>query len=150
MKTIVALVGAVVLSGFAAVAGAADRPALGVTLGNSSNGALVTGVYAGSPASRAGLMAGDQIVSINGQKVGSYQDVINMVSKADAGAKLNLAVNRLGWNGNVNVTLADSAAVFQAPIAGRSTAPVARPVTTTLFQPLYTPADIDDQHAFGD
>ena len=47
------------------------------------DGVLVTSVTEGSPASRAGLKAGDVITSIDGQKVGSREDLLRAMHDAD-------------------------------------------------------------------
>jgi len=49
----------------------------------AKGGVLVTSVTEGSPASRAGLRAGDVITSINGQSVGSRDELIRSLRDAD-------------------------------------------------------------------
>jgi predicted metalloprotease with PDZ domain len=93
------------------------RGALGVTLSNSeAGGALLTGVYMGSPASRMGLQVGDRIVAINGKDVTGYNDVISAVTASEPGSKISLRVDRAGWWNDMSVTLGDAGQVFQAQV----------------------------------
>ncbi len=57
--------------------------------------AVLDQVVASSAAEKAGLKAGDRIVSIDGQRVESWTDVTNRVSKADTGS-LQFEVQRSG------------------------------------------------------
>jgi S1-C subfamily serine protease len=53
---------------------------LGVTFDTQvPNAAVVLSVNPGSPAAQAGISAGDEIVSINGQRITSYQNAIQVV-----------------------------------------------------------------------
>src|SRR5207247_643596 len=70
---------------------------LGVTVNELTNqlaehfgvkhGLLVTSVTEGTPASRAGLKAGDVITSINGQRVESREDLMRALRDADRDAR---------------------------------------------------------------
>ena len=62
------------------------------------DGVLVTSVTEGSPASRAGLKAGDVITSIDGQKVGSREDLLRAMHDADRDS-------RTGTPGNIDLTI---------------------------------------------
>src|SRR5262249_9586446 len=50
------------------------------------DGVLVTSVTDGSPASHAGLKAGDVITSVDGQRVGSREDLLRALRDADRGS----------------------------------------------------------------
>ena len=63
-----------------------DRPA----------GALVTEVYADSPAEEAGLREGDIITAFNGKMIDLSSDLPHMVGRVPAGAKADLTVVRNG------------------------------------------------------
>jgi membrane-associated protease RseP (regulator of RpoE activity) len=68
---------------------------LGVTFDPEvRNDALVRSVAAGSPAERAGLVAGDVIHSLNGRRVSSYEDVLSAVRWMKPGDSLDIEVSR--------------------------------------------------------
>ena len=74
-----------------------------------SSGALICQAYHNAPASQAGLAAGDVIVSVNGTKVGSADDLTALTATSHAGdqfaiqyvdqygAKHSTTVNLTGW-----------------------------------------------------
>jgi C-terminal processing protease CtpA/Prc len=71
------------------------NPQLGEYFGvDDGHGALITEVMADSPAEKAGLKAGDVIVSIGGNEVEGPADVQKAVRKAEKGEELNIAVLR--------------------------------------------------------
>ena len=57
-------------------------------------GALVSSVDMDSPASRAGLKAGDVITSMNGRTVADVSDVLEEIRRADSGASIAMTVMR--------------------------------------------------------
>ncbi|MBU1206284.1 MAG: PDZ domain-containing protein [Proteobacteria bacterium] len=59
-------------------------------------GALISQVYEGSPAEKAGLDTGDIIIEIDGVKVESSQDVVREVLKKNVGQKIQIVVLRDG------------------------------------------------------
>jgi hypothetical protein len=56
--------------------------------------AVVLRVNAGSPAQEAGLQAGDLLVALNGQEVGTYQDAISLVRSMRPGDQLEIIFER--------------------------------------------------------
>lgn len=94
--------------------GSAKHAYLGVTLkdgqatadGVTRRGAQVMSVTAGSPASAAGLQAGDVVVAINGQPVGSSDSLAAFVRATSTGDKASLVLVRNGKSLTVEVTLA--------------------------------------------
>jgi len=60
------------------------------------SGALISQVYGGSPAEKAGLKAGDAVIEIDGVKVTNSQDVVREVLKKQLGQKVNFVVLREG------------------------------------------------------
>jgi S1-C subfamily serine protease len=70
---------------------------------------LVSEVREDSPAAKAGLQAGDIIVSINGKPVSRERDLRSEVATADAGSPLALGVHRDGKVVDLKVTLGDRA-----------------------------------------
>lgn len=71
------------------------------------SGALVGDVVNDSPASKAGLQAGDIIQSVNGQKVRKAADLRNLIASSAPGGKVTLQLMRSGQQMNVDVTLGE-------------------------------------------
>ena len=69
-------------------------------------GALISQVYAGSPAEKAGLKAGDVVIEIDGVKVTNSQDVVREVLKKQVGQKVNFVILREGKRIEVSLTTA--------------------------------------------
>ncbi|MEX0714419.1 MAG: PDZ domain-containing protein [Pirellulales bacterium] len=64
---------------------------LGVTLDSQyRGGARVERVYRGSPAQRAGLRPGDSIISVNGRRIRSHQDLVRFVNSQRPGDVVEL------------------------------------------------------------
>ncbi|MCB9639296.1 MAG: trypsin-like peptidase domain-containing protein [Myxococcales bacterium] len=59
-------------------------------------GALISKVVAGSPAQRAGLQAGDIILSFNQQEIRTYSDLPRLVAFSPIGSKAKLGILRNG------------------------------------------------------
>lgn len=72
-----------------------------------TKGAIVTLVSPNSPAQKAGLQAGDIIISINGQAMETASAVRNTVGLLRVGAQVDLEVLRKGKNMNFDVVTAD-------------------------------------------
>jgi serine protease Do len=67
-------------------------------------GALVSQVYEGSPAEKAGLKVGDIVVEIDGKKIKNSQDVVHEVLKKEVGQKVEIEIIREGKPMKVPVT----------------------------------------------
>jgi serine protease Do len=67
-------------------------------------GALISQVFEGSPAEKAGLKVGDIVVEIDGKKIKNGQDVVREVLKKKVGQKIELDVIREGKRIKVEVT----------------------------------------------
>ncbi len=79
-------------------------PALAQSFGlDKARGALVANVAADSPAAKAGIEAGDVILSFNGQALGSAGDLPPLVGSANVGDTAALRVLRDGKERTVNV-----------------------------------------------
>ena len=61
-----------------------------------AGGVLATAVFPGSPAARAGLVAGDILQSINASPVRDRRDYLDILRNQTAGASLRLQVLREG------------------------------------------------------
>jgi C-terminal processing protease CtpA/Prc len=74
-----------------------DEPAgLGVMLDTSAGDIQVREVAGNSPAERAGLRRGDQIVAINGQRVDSPQQLTQLVRQQQPGSEVDIRIRRDG------------------------------------------------------
>jgi serine protease Do len=69
-------------------------------------GALISQVYAGSPAETAGLKVGDVVMEVDGVKVTNSQDVVREVLKKQVGQKVNFVILREGKRTEISLTTA--------------------------------------------
>lgn len=76
--------------------------ALGYT---SSKGAFVSQVVADSPADKAGIKAGDIIVSLNGRNIESFSELRANIATLGPGKKVRIGIVRDGKQKTMNVTL---------------------------------------------
>ncbi|MHB8572880.1 MAG: S1C family serine protease [Candidatus Dormibacteria bacterium] len=82
------------------------RAYLGIqTATNYQGTAVVTRVVAGGPADRAGMQAGDTIVSINGQAVSGPESVASILASLNPGSDAAVVVRRSDGNHTLRVTL---------------------------------------------
>jgi len=70
-------------------------------------GALVSQVYEGSPAEKAGLKVGDIVVEIDGKKIKNSQDLVHEVLKKQVGQKIEVVVFREEKRMEIPVTTAE-------------------------------------------
>jgi serine protease Do len=98
--------------------GKVTRGWLGITIQNltpelarefnlkKSSGALVTDMFKGSPAEKAGIRRGDVILEINGKEIRNVESLRNIVAQSKVGSRIKLEVLRDGrtFPANVNVT----------------------------------------------
>jgi serine protease Do len=83
-------------------------PDLAASLGlASAQGALVSGVDAGSPAEKAGLKQGDVITSYNGKPVTDYNQLRNNVASTAPGTTVPLEVLRNGHTESLRATVGE-------------------------------------------
>ena len=76
-----------------------------------STGAYVVSVTDGSPASDAGLQAGDVITAVDGEQVDSADSLIILVREHEVGDQVALTVNRSGSEQTLDVTLGSDEAL---------------------------------------
>ncbi|MGB8720433.1 MAG: Do family serine endopeptidase [Desulfobacterales bacterium] len=72
----------------------------------NGEGVLVSEVYAGDPADKAGIQAQDIIVAIDGRKVTASRELSAMVANSPVGSRLSVDIMRSGKPKTVAVTLA--------------------------------------------
>ena len=73
------------------------------------NGALVTQVYEGDPADKAGIRAKDIIIEIDGKPVSSSRELSSIVANTPVGTRVKIKLLRQGKKKTVNVELAKRA-----------------------------------------
>jgi serine protease DegQ len=73
-------------------------------LGRDS-GAIIAGVVRGGPADRAGMRPGDILVSVDGKKVGSTNDMLNLIADLPPGGKAKMTVMRKNREATLDVTV---------------------------------------------
>jgi serine protease Do len=69
-------------------------------------GALISQVYGGSPAEKAGLKVEDVVIEVDGVKITNSQDVVREVLKKKVGQKLNFMILREGKRIEFSLTTA--------------------------------------------
>jgi putative serine protease PepD len=79
---------------------------LGVSVSDGQNGALVQDVAATTPAGKAGIQQGDEIVSLGGQSVQSADDLTTAMQSHKPGDKVSVTFLRGQSRQSVDVTLA--------------------------------------------
>lgn len=82
-----------------------SRPSIGISMGEHSNGVLVQTVHPGSSAEAAGLVRGDIITAINGDKVTNVASLRYKLYKYKVGDKVTVHYLRNGKAGSVVVKL---------------------------------------------
>lgn len=81
------------------------RPFLGVGLGDANDGVIIKDVASNSPADSAGMKAQDLIQKVDGKRVTSAEEVVQIVGDHKPGDKLKFSVTREGTAKDVEVTL---------------------------------------------
>jgi serine protease Do len=83
---------------------ASERLRLGTT---SLQGALVSRVWRGAPAARAGLRAGDVITSVNNREVPTPAELVDLISEQEVGTHIVVGFVRNGSDRVVPLSIAD-------------------------------------------
>ncbi len=88
-----------------------SHPFLGVqvTTATGNAGATVSTISPGSPAEKAGLVAGDVITRAGTKDIHTSEDLVSAVQGSKVGDKLELSVTRNGKSTTVTVTIGESA-----------------------------------------
>ncbi|MDX1901084.1 MAG: Do family serine endopeptidase [Gammaproteobacteria bacterium] len=74
---------------------------------DASTGAVVTLVMPNSPGAKAGLQAGDILMSVNGTSIGNANDLVNAISSVRVDSRADMVVLRKGKKFNISVKLTD-------------------------------------------
>lgn len=91
---------------------------LGIQGENGDGGAKLTQITADSPASKAGLKAGDVIKAVDKKEIAGYEPLAELIRTHKAGDKLNLSLIREGKPMEIVVTLASRTADPTARVGG--------------------------------
>jgi serine protease Do len=89
---------------------AGERCRLGVGA-MPAEGALVSRVWRGAPAARAGLRAGDVIISVNNREVPTPAELVELISQQEVGAHIVIGFVRNGNDRAVPLSIADLSVV---------------------------------------
>jgi len=84
-----------------------DHAYLGVSLEDADSGPRVAAVNPGSPAASGNVRVGDVIVSIDGDRVSSSDELREAIQAHKVGAKVTLTVQRSGDRQQLSVTLGE-------------------------------------------
>ncbi len=108
--------------------------AVGITLAEGDQPIRLQSVTADSPAAKAGLQTGDEVVALNGQPVKDRQSLISMITAAKPNDVLTFTIRRGGKQQDVKVTASTRAAVY-CPLP----APTGKPGKSLAKNPLDDP-----------
>lgn len=83
------------------------RSAVGVSTNDSSfGGVAIAEVFDGSPAEKAGLKRGDEVVSVNGEMIRTQHELRRLVARAPVGSMLTFIIRRKGEQREIDVVTA--------------------------------------------
>jgi hypothetical protein len=110
----------------AAVTGTTQTPWLGLTVqpvtellrktyNLPGDGAMVSDVFAGGPAQRAGLRQGDLLQKLNGETINQPADVLAALQEVEPGSSVKAVVWRQGQTARVKLTVAGKPVAPPAP-----------------------------------
>jgi hypothetical protein len=91
------------------------RPWLGVFFQQTGAGAEVTEVIADSPADDAGVLRGDVITHVEGQRVTMERNLADLIARHEPGERVELEVLRDGEEREIRVTLGERTDVAPVP-----------------------------------
>jgi serine protease Do len=85
------------------------NPAVGATLADTIEGAIIADVSRGSPAEQVGIQKGDIVVAADGVPIRSAAQLRNKIGLTQIGERLHLTLRRRGTATNVSVEVAPAA-----------------------------------------
>ena len=85
--------------------GSIERGWLGVQVDDRDTGVLIAGVDRNGPAFRAGIRAGDMVVTVNGERIESSRGLIRSVAAITPGDAVRVVVRRQGREVEIPVTV---------------------------------------------
>jgi putative serine protease PepD len=88
--------------------GKVSHPYLGVSVGAAQNGgAQIQTVEAGSPADKAGIVAGDVVTKVGDRAITTSEDLVGAIQSSSAGTQMKLTVVRNGTERQVTATVGE-------------------------------------------
>ena len=96
-----------VIRGWVGVSAQDLTPALAESLGIENQGLLISGVLEGGPADSAGLIPGDLVMEVDGEKAVSSLQILNYIAAKKPGERLTFGIDRSGQKLDVEVTVAE-------------------------------------------
>ncbi|MBE7069217.1 MAG: trypsin-like serine protease [Ruminococcaceae bacterium] len=120
-----------------------NRPFLGISVRKYDEGEYAEGAEAGvycvevtpgGPADKAGIKAGDRLVSIDGVEIKSSNDIIGVRDSHKVGDSVEVVVDRNGSNRTLTLVIGDSGD-FQDEQSGKKATPTPRPSRRTERDP---------------
>ena len=124
-------------------ANAVGRPMIGVVLADEAGHAIVSQLYAGGPAEQAGIRTGDRIEAIDGKKVASKRQCVEILDRHKPGDQVDVLIGRNSWRRDFSVKLAAGQTVAKLPTT--ATQPPAAAATAT-----YSDDDWMDDQQYND
>ena len=104
--------------GFLGVSMQDISPALAEAFGlDRQRGAIINKVLEGSPADKAGLLAGDIVISIDGKQIRNASDLRNRIGLLPVGEKIRFKVQRDGQESELVVTVDEDIQASTSPRA---------------------------------
>jgi hypothetical protein len=103
--------------GGGAAGGAAPAAYIGIQADPSASPVRIMSVVPNGPAQAAGVQAGDLVKEINGQEIGSPQELMQLLAASKPGDQLKFTIERNGKQQQLAVTAADRARA-NIPAAG--------------------------------
>jgi len=98
----------------------------------ANNGVFVQTVVPGGPSDKAGMRAGDIILSVNGKTVVTGDDLIDTVTATPIGNAVNLTVLRDGKHENLRVVVGDLSQLFPKEFGNGSEPEAAKESATAV------------------
>jgi serine protease Do len=95
-------------------------------------GVFVQSVEPGGPSDKAGMKAGDIIISINGKTLNNGDDLIDTVTSTPIGNAVNLTVLREGKHENLHVIVGDLSQIFPKEYGNGSAPEAAKDSATAV------------------
>ncbi|MEZ6091120.1 MAG: PDZ domain-containing protein [Pirellulaceae bacterium] len=81
------------------------KPALGIAVRDTDDGVVILAIHPSSPAADKDIETGDEIVSINGEKIQSANDVVDLIAENDPDDKVELKTRRNDKEQTVSIRL---------------------------------------------
>jgi serine protease Do len=98
----------------------------------ANNGVFVQTVVPGGPSDKAGMQAGDIILSVNGKTVVTGDDLIDTVTATPIGSAVNLTILREGKHENLRVVVGDLSQLFPKEFGNGSEPEAAKESATAV------------------